>query len=136
MSLAPETLYYLAVTCYDDSDEESWYSRELEIVTRGEITNIDKEKQLFSPQKYALFQNYPNPFNPVTTIRYDLPAEREVTLSIYDISGKLVETLVSDFQPAGAHSVQWNSKAVSSGLYFYKLEAGDFLEVKHMILLR
>jgi hypothetical protein len=88
-----------------------------------------------------LHQNYPNPFNPTTTINYQLSENSNVTLSVYNIKGQKVKTLISDQLTAGAHSVVWNGdddsgKSVGSGIYFYKLKAGDFQKVKKMILLK
>ena len=85
--------------------------------------------------------NYPNPFNPETTISYQLPEDSEVELIIYNIKGQLVKTLVNELLPAGEHSAIWNGrdtndKRVGSGIYFYKLEAGDYHKVKKMILLK
>jgi flagellar hook assembly protein FlgD len=84
---------------------------------------------------------YPNPFNPTTAISYQLPEESEVELIIYNIKGQLIKTLSNELKPAGDHSVIWdsrdyNQKPVSSGIYFYKLKAGDFQRVRKMILLR
>ena len=89
-----------------------------------------------------LFQNYPNPFNPTTTISFSIPEESKVVeLIIYNIKGQLVKILVKDFQDVGEHSAIWNGDdesgtSVSSGIYFYKLEAGDFQKVRKMILLK
>ncbi len=93
------------------------------------------------PNAYALSQNYPNPFNPSTVINYSLPAPSEVNLSIYNILGQKVVTLIDSHQPAGYHSISWNgrnesSKPVSSGVYFYRVEAGNFTQSKKMILLK
>ena len=93
------------------------------------------------PNEFALYQNYPNPFNPVTTIAYDLPRDEHVRLTIYDIRGRLVKTLYDGRHIAGHHELEWSGcngkKApVVSGLYFYKLEAGDFSETKRMIFLK
>jgi hypothetical protein len=89
-----------------------------------------------SPVSYSLFQNYPNPFNPSTTISYDLPTRSHVTLRIFNVLGQTVETLVNGNAEAGRHQVQWNPGHLASGVYFYRLQAGNFVENKKMILLR
>ncbi|MBC8403108.1 MAG: S8 family peptidase [Candidatus Marinimicrobia bacterium] len=88
------------------------------------------------PQKYSLKQNYPNPFNPITTIRYNLPEQSYVTITIYDLLGRQVETLVNQTQEAGFKSISWGANNVSSGMYFYQIKAGDFMQTKKMIFLK
>ena len=88
------------------------------------------------PDAYALDQNYPNPFNPQTTITYDLPESVPVRLTIYDALGREVARLIDGVQPAGTHRAVWDAGRLASGLYFYDLRAGDFRQVKTMILLR
>jgi hypothetical protein len=98
------------------------------------ITNV---KQLSSqPKRFTLSQNYPNPFNPTTTISYDLPKESFVSLKVFDLLGREVASLVSEEMSAGNHSRQWNTSNVSSGIYFYRLQAGTFTETKKLVLLR
>jgi len=98
------------------------------------INNIDIEP--FLPESFALSQNYPNPFNASTTISYTLPCQSDVTLYIYDILGRNVQTLVSKNQQAGYHHVIWQADEFTSGIYFYKLQAGEYIETKKMMLLR
>jgi hypothetical protein len=88
------------------------------------------------PQKFTLFQNYPNPFNPKTVIRYALPVTCHSNLTIYNILGQKVATLVNKKQPAGSYKAEWDASAVSSGIYLYKIEAGTWQDVKKMVLLR
>jgi len=88
------------------------------------------------PGNYSLEQNYPNPFNPVTTISYTLSEAGEVRLTIYNILGEEVAALVSGFKDAGKHTVDFDASRFNSGLYIYKLEAGSFIQVKKMILLK
>jgi len=88
------------------------------------------------PTKFALQQNYPNPFNPTTTIPYQLPEKEYVRISIYNLNGQLVETIVSKEQPAGYYSVVWNSSKVSSGIYIYRIDAGSFHDVKKCVILK
>tara|TARA_S200000501_G_scaffold367132_1_gene403019 strand:- start:1399 stop:1704 length:306 start_codon:yes stop_codon:yes gene_type:complete len=93
------------------------------------------------PEQFILYPNYPNPFNPITTIRYDLPDDAHVTLTIHDLMGREVITLVDGPTPAGSKFTQWNArdeqgKAVSAGVYLYKIQAGNFVDIKKMILLK
>lgn len=88
------------------------------------------------PAEFGLCQNYPNPFNAQTTIRYVLPEASHVTVNIYDILGRHVTTLVNDSQPAGSHHMIWNAADRSSGIYFYRIQAGEFAETKKMTLLK
>jgi len=90
---------------------------------------------------FKLYANYPNPFNPVTILQYDLPEDELVTITIYDMIGKVVRNLVSTQQNAGYNSIQWNAtnnqgQPVSAGVYLYKIQAGDFVDTKKMILLK
>jgi len=91
------------------------------------------------PEKFYLEQNYPNPFNPSTNIRYSIPVgigDVEVQLKVYDANGKEIETLVNEKQNAGNYSVSFNAVNYPSGVYFYKLKAGDFSETKRMMLVK
>ncbi|MCB0725000.1 MAG: agmatine deiminase family protein [Ignavibacteriae bacterium] len=85
---------------------------------------------------FELKQNYPNPFNPATEISFTLPENNFVTLKVYDMSGRLVKTLVNDFRTAGNYKVSFDGGGISSGIYFYKLESGQFTDVKKMILVK
>lgn len=87
--------------------------------------------------QFALRQNYPNPFNPMTTISYTIPATLPVTLKIYDTLGKVVQTIVNQKQTIGRHIVSFNASALPSGIYFYKLQAGDVLtDTKKMMVIK
>jgi hypothetical protein len=89
-----------------------------------------------APKTFLLEQNYPNPFNPSTTIRYQLPVASEVKLEVYDVLGKKIATLVNERQSAGSYQVVWNASGLSSGTYFYRLQAGTFVETKKMIMVK
>ena len=89
-----------------------------------------------SEDNYILFDNYPNPFNPSTTINYHLPVSGVVSMKIYDMVGKEVVSLVNENQEAGNYSVKWDATAFSSGVYFYKIQSGDFVQTKRMILMK
>lgn len=88
------------------------------------------------PTRFALNQNYPNPFNPSTTVQYALPTAADVSLKIYDVLGREVQTLVSERKAAGNYSVRFNAASLSSGVYFYKLQAGNFVETKKMLFVK
>lgn len=98
------------------------------------ITGIEGEN--ISPVGYYLNQNYPNPFNPSTTIDFTLPQSENVELKVYNLLGKEVLTLVSNKLNSGNHTYQFDGKNLASGIYYYQLIAGDYNEVKKMILLR
>lgn len=87
-------------------------------------------------KKFMLYQNYPNPFNPTTVISYQLSAISDVTLKVYDILGREVATLVNQKQSAGKYSVTFNGNALPSGVYFYRLVAGNDMAVKKLLLLK
>jgi len=88
------------------------------------------------PTKFKLFNNYPNPFNPATTIKYDIPKSTFVTLKVYNITGQLIGTLVNEQKSAGRYSVSWNAENTSSGVYFYRITAGNFSAVKKGVVLK
>jgi len=95
----------------------------------------------FIPNIFVFHQNYPNPFNPITLLEYDLPKDELVNITIYDMKGRMVKTLIDGLQAAGYKSVQWNAtndrnEPVSAGVYLYSIEAGDFRQTKKMVLLK
>jgi predicted GH43/DUF377 family glycosyl hydrolase len=92
--------------------------------------------RLGTPTQYALGQNYPNPFNPTTTIKFELPKASHVSLSVYDILGREVSVLVNERREAGVHEVKFDGSNLASGVYFYRLRAGDFVTTKRLLLLR
>jgi hypothetical protein len=85
---------------------------------------------------YQLNQNYPNPFNPSTTIKYSIPIAGLVTLTVFNILGEQVKTLINQEMPAGNYTVQFNASSLASGIYLYRIQAGSFVQTKKMILLR
>jgi hypothetical protein len=88
-------------------------------------------------REFTLLQNYPNPFNPTTRIAYSLPTSGYVSLTVYDILGRVIETLVNEVQKAGTYAVHFDASQLASGIYFYNLQAGpDLLETKKMLFLR
>jgi hypothetical protein len=88
------------------------------------------------PTEYALFQNYPNPFNPSTVIKYDIPENGNVELSVYDILGKKITTLVSEYKSAGSYSAVFDASGLTSGIYFYTLKTPGYTSTRKMLLVR
>ena len=101
----------------------------------GIVSNISVE-QKNTPEQFLLQQNYPNPFNPVTMIRYQLPMGVYVELSVYNILGQKVATLVSQHQAAGNYNVSWEAVGLTSGIYYYRLDTDNFHQVRKMILMK
>ena len=102
------------------------------------VSNDDKE---ITPKQYHLYQNYPNPFNPTTSIQYELPESAFINIYVYDLKGKLVNTLVSKEQTSGYKSITWNGtdvfgRNVGAGMYFYSIQTPEFRKVRKMILLK
>jgi hypothetical protein len=100
----------------------------------GQTTDVSETPAI--PVAYTLEQNYPNPFNPLTTIRYGIPRSGRVTLSVYTILGQRLADLVNEDQNAGFHSVKFDGSRLASGVYFYRLKAGDYLATKQFLLLK
>jgi hypothetical protein len=99
----------------------------------GVLTSVEDSRVPFS---YSLEQNYPNPFNPSTTIRYGLPSRSHVTLSVYNTLGQRVRTVVEGEQEAGYHEVRFDASGLASGIYLYRLTAGDFVQTKKLVCVR
>jgi len=107
----------------------------------GATSSVDENENLDTPIKFNLQNNFPNPFNPLTTVRYDLPEDGLVNVTIYDVMGRPVKYLVNSQQNAGYKSIQWNGtndagQPVSAGLYMYTIQAGEFRQTKKMVLLK
>jgi hypothetical protein len=111
--------------------------------TTGGVTFIKQISQI-APDNYLLYQNYPNPFNPITKIKFDIaqhtpyPLSRgeNVTIKIYDITGREIATLVNEKLNPGTYEVTFDGSNLPSGVYFYKLQAGDFVQTRKLILLK
>jgi hypothetical protein len=105
-----------------------------EVGTISSITGIEDENT--SPAGYFLNQNYPNPFNPSTEISFSLAKSSFVIFEVYNSLGQKVATLINNEMNSGSHKIKFNASNLSSGIYYYKIEAGEFREVKKMILIR
>lgn len=110
------------------------------LVKRGAIevglTKVRENRTVNIPQEISLQQNFPNPFNPTTTITFSLSSNFNTTLKVYDILGKEVATLVNENLSPGKYSIQFNATKLSSGIYFYRLQTGNFVETKRMVILK
>ncbi|GBD86948.1 hypothetical protein BMS3Abin03_00873 [bacterium BMS3Abin03] len=106
--------------------------RKMEILDN--ITAVNKETRI--PVNYLIFQNYPNPFNPSTTIKYQVPERSFVTIKVFDVLGNEVATLINEEKPVGTYEVVFEAAGLSSGIYYYRLQAGNYIETKEMILLK
>ncbi len=113
-----------------------YYNIGMRQVPKGSTGIRSDRLQSNQVRNYELFQNYPNPFNPSTTIRYELPKAIHVTLTIYDILGRKVATLVNGVEEPGYKSVHWDASEMASGVYFYRLQAGSYTETKKLLLLK
>ena len=102
-----------------------------------EITSVKNERTAHeAPSGFILSQNFPNPFNPKTTISYSIPQTNFVTIKVYDVLGKEVATLVNEVKSIGNYNVEFNASILTSGIYFYRMQAGSFVETKKLILLK
>lgn len=116
----------------DNTPPDSVYTVYKKVLVLTGVNNNNNE----IPSKCSLMQNFPNPFNPVTVIRYELPQNGFVKLTVYDILGKEVETLVSEKQNEGIYEVKFDGSMLSNGIYFYRLQTDNFTETKKMILIK
>jgi hypothetical protein len=113
-------------------------TEDFDIVTvkYSQVTGVSEPEPFNSPKEFNIFQNYPNPFNPTTTIKYQIAEINFVTIKIYDVLGNEVSTLINEEKPAGKYEVEFNVVGLTSGVYFYQLKAGSFVETKKMVLLK
>jgi len=123
-----DTIQQLKMKLTDIGGNESTFSNAIVV----DVKEIDDKR----PKEYSLSQNYPNPFNPTTAILYQIPVESHVTLKVYDLLGRELEVLVNEEKPAGFYDVKYNASSLSSGIYFYTIKAGDFVQTKKFILLK
>jgi len=107
---------------------------DINVIRYGSPTNIVAKESL--PSHFKLWQNYPNPFNPVTKIQFSLAKSKNVKIEIFNLIGQKIKTLINKAMPAGSHTVTFNGQNIVSGVYFYKIETGEFREMKKMILLK
>ncbi|MCP4634099.1 MAG: T9SS type A sorting domain-containing protein, partial [candidate division Zixibacteria bacterium] len=124
---------YLTYCCFDFQFSYQWARGD--IVTFGPGEWLDASDANL-PEATALGQNYPNPFNAATTIPFSVAETGNVTLEVYNLTGQLVETLIENHIEAGEYTVNWDASTYSSGVYFYKLQVGDYTTTKKLNLLK
>ena len=127
-----EGTYWAYLDLYSNDPEH--VHMEIPVTMNVSLTSVDDAEPV--PTNCSVGQNYPNPFNASTTIRYSLADESQVTISVYDLLGRRIETLYQGRQEAGDHQVIWNADRYPSGTYFYKVQAGEFSEARKMVLLK
>jgi hypothetical protein len=134
-----------AIMCYSPlSNDNSWqsmtYWTNTWIGNRSTVAGVGQQISANVPGKYELMQNFPNPFNPSTEIRYNIKQSGVVKLKIYDLIGREIETLVNEYEKAGSYAVRFDAntskRGLASGVYFYRLESGSFVQIKKMLLLK
>jgi len=132
---------------YEDTTITDSYSHSIEtdhleehvvvnVIPYSKLTSVKSPSESSIPGEYKLFQNYPNPFNPSTDINYQIPKQSHVVLKVYDILGNQVAVLVNKDEPAGKYSVNFNASKLSSGIYFYRMNAGNFILTKKLMVLK
>jgi hypothetical protein len=118
---------------YQDWDGSSWVNHEK--LTYSYIPT-DVNEFTGEIKTYSLSSNFPNPFNPTTTIKYQIPEMNFVKVKVYDILGNEIETLVNEEKPAGAYEITWSAANLPSGVYFYRIQAEEFMQTRKMVLLK
>jgi len=136
--IGKQAISLLFVTSADgNTDPDFKTAGEFSWVTNISTTDVNDNLIQDFPAKFELHQNYPNPFNPETIISYSLPQKNDVSISIYDITGRLIDNISPGLQSAGTYEVRWQAAHhLASGAYMYRIQAGDFISTKKMILLR
>jgi hypothetical protein len=116
-------------------------SNKINIVPTEDVPPSPPEKQVSDrkssvPTMYNLEQNYPNPFNPVTSFMFQLPQETYVTLKVFNVLGTEVAAIVDERKEVGSYMIQWEAGKLASGVYFYRLQAGNYVNIKKLVLLK
>ncbi len=119
---------------FQNWNDSAWVNSSRDIFSYQSVTAVKETPKL--PNQFSLSQNYPNPFNPTTQITFTLPKASNVTLTVYNVLGQQIATLVNGKNEPGEHSVSWNALNIPSGVYFYRIVAGDFVQTKKMVLMK
>jgi len=141
VSTQVEFIAYSTILNCDNNPEFCFVGDTVSFSIPINVEIVSNDNKIIYPKEYHLHQNYPNPFNPTTSIQYELPKDSFINIRIYDLKGRLVNTLTNQEQTAGYRTIQWDAKndknhPVSAGLYLYTIQAGQFTETKKMVLLK
>ncbi len=139
--LQPGETYYVGIRSWDDFMNPSNISNIDTGVAYFELVLDVDDGSVDLPENFSLSQNYPNPFNPSTVLSYTLPTQAHINITVFNIQGRLVRTLTDTDKPAGEHTVEWNGtdengRSVATGVYFYRMAAGEFSETRKMVLVK
>jgi len=124
------------IVAVDTQTKYSLPSNEVETIVEGAFLEKSTSEEIVAVLKYAIAQNYPNPFNPSTNITFQIPTGGNVSLKVYDVLGKEVAVLIDEYKDAGRYSVNFNGSNLASGIYLYKLQAGNFTSTKKLVLMK
>jgi flagellar hook assembly protein FlgD len=119
--------YYQKIKSWCGASGKVWYT--------SLVTKVNPEQKTI-PKNFGLYQNYPNPFNPVTKIKFDVPSESNVNITIYNTLGKEISSIVNKKMTQGSYEVNWDASNYPSGIYYYRLSAGNYTFTQKMILLK
>ncbi len=130
-----DSTYYWRVLAHLGSNDSSDWSTPWKFKDTTIISGIEQDKNI-TLTKFGICQNYPNPFNPSTNIKFDIPKELNVKITVYNILGKEVAIILNKELRTGSYEVNFDANNLASGIYFYRIQAGDFISVKKMILIK
>lgn len=130
MDVQQGTKYFYTVAAVDFSGNVGEYAQKIGVFVTG------VEAEFGTPTNFSLMQNYPNPFNPTTSIKFGIPEQAEVKVTIYDAVGRVVGVIVNETLPAGYYNYSWNATNLASGVYFYEMQAGNFRQTNKMLLMK
>ncbi|MHB2156401.1 T9SS type A sorting domain-containing protein [Calditrichota bacterium GD2] len=128
--------YSWRVYAYDNFGFKVRCEQDFWTFTFDTVKTAINDNQNNIPNNFVLSQNYPNPFNPTTTIKYGIPRSVHVTIEIYNLLGQRVDVLINQKKNAGYYQLQWDGSHLASGIYFYRMSAGEYVEMKKLLLLK
>jgi len=134
ITLSPKSTGYFSDSLLLETNIGEYNIRIEGLIIDSTASAVTEESSL--PMEYSLSQSHPNPFNPSTQITYSIPKTIDVTLKVYDVIGREIAVLVNERKPAGEYSVTWDAVGIPTGVYFYRIVAGEYIETKKMVVIR